>query len=408
MELYYAVSGSGAVLHTLNPRLHPDQVVWIADHAEDQVLFFDLTFLPLVEAIAARVQDDQAFVAMTDRAHMPGPTDAEPALLRGADRGEASDDSSGRVRREHRLVALLHLGHDRQSEGRALQPPLDRAAHLRRALPDALNCSARDTVLPVVPMFHVNAWGLPYAARMVGAKLVFPARKLDGKSLYELFEARASPSRPACRRCGRACSPTSKQNNLKFSHAQAHRDRRLGLPAGDDARFQERYGVEVLHAWGMTEMSPLGTLCTLKGSSASCRRAHRDQAKQGRAVFGVDMKIVDDDGNELPWDGKPSATCWCAGRGSRSYFKGEGGDPAGRRLVPDRRRRHHRRRRLHADHRPQQGRDQVGRRMDQLDRPREHRHGAPKVADGRGASACKHPKWDERPLLVVVKKPGAE
>ncbi len=133
MELYYAVSGSGAVLHTLNPRLHPDQVVWIADHAEDQVLFFDLTFLPLVEAIAGRVKTIKAFVAMTDRAHMPAATQAaEPAVLRRADRERLARLRLAQLRREHRQLAVLHLGHHRQPQGRAVQPPLDGAAHLRR------------------------------------------------------------------------------------------------------------------------------------------------------------------------------------------------------------------------------------------------------------------------------------
>ena len=188
MELYYAASGSGAVLHTLNPRLHPDQVVYIADHAEDQVLFFDMTFLPLIEAIAPRVKTIRHFVAMTDRAHMPKESKI-PDLLCFEELVEARRRLRlARVRREPRLLALLHLGHHRQPEGRALQPSLDGAAHLRDRAARRVELSARDAILPVVPMFHVNAWGLPYAACMIGAKLVFPGPGLDGKSLHELFE----------------------------------------------------------------------------------------------------------------------------------------------------------------------------------------------------------------------------
>ena len=180
--------------------------------------------------------------------------------------------------------------------------------------------------------------------------------------------------------------------------------------------FQEKYGVEVLHAWGMTEMSPLGTLCTLKNKHLSLPpdAQLKIRMKQGRAIFGVDMKIVDDDGNELPWDGKAFGDLLVKGPWIvKRLLQGRGRRPAGARraeprLVSHRRRRHHRRRRLHADHRPQQGRDQVGRRVDQLDRHREHR----RRASGRGrwprASACTHPKWDERPIVAVVKKPGAE
>ena len=213
MELYYAVSGSGAVLHTLNPRLHPDQVVYIADHAEDQVLFFDLTFLPLVEAIAVAREDHQGLrrddrprAHAGRRARCPNLLCYEELLDGASDRLRLAD-----VRREHRLVAVLHLGHHRQPEGRAVQPPLDGAAHLRGGAARRARTARRATsILPVVPMFHVNAWGLPYAACMVGAKLVFPGPAWTARSCTSCSRAKASPSRPACRRSGRGCSPTSR------------------------------------------------------------------------------------------------------------------------------------------------------------------------------------------------------
>ena len=190
MELYYAVSGSGAVLHTLNPRLHPDQVVWIADHAEDQVLFFDLTFLPLVEAIAARVATIKTFVAMTDRAHMPASSQV-PNLMCYEDLIDAASDRfEWPSFDENTASSLCYTSGTTGNPKGALYSHRSTLLHTyAAALPDALNCAARDTILPVVPMFHVNAWGLPYVACMVGAKLVFPGSYLDGKSLHDLFEA---------------------------------------------------------------------------------------------------------------------------------------------------------------------------------------------------------------------------
>src|SRR5205085_8265942 len=175
MELYYAVSGSGAVLHTLNPRLHPDQVVWIADHAEDKVVFFDLSFLPLIEAVAHRVDTVKAFVAMTDRSRMPASTSI-PNLLCYEDLLEAQDDAfEWPAFDENTASSLCYTSGTTGNPKGALYSHRSTMLHtMASALPDALNWSARETILPVVPMFHVNAWGLPYAACMVGAKLVFP------------------------------------------------------------------------------------------------------------------------------------------------------------------------------------------------------------------------------------------
>src|SRR5262245_33325315 len=189
MELYYAVSGSGAVLHTLNPRLHPDQVVWIADHAEDQVLFFDLTFLPLIEAIASRVKTIRKFVAMTDRAHMPASSKVPNLLCYEELLASASPEFDWPSFDENTASSLCYTSGTTGNPKGALYSHRSTMLHTyAAALPDSLNASARDTILPVVPMFHVNAWGLPYVACMVGAKLVYPGPHLDGKSLHELFE----------------------------------------------------------------------------------------------------------------------------------------------------------------------------------------------------------------------------
>jgi GrpB-like predicted nucleotidyltransferase (UPF0157 family) len=177
------------VLHTLNPRLHPDQVVYIADHAEDQILFFDLTFLPLIEAIAARVKTIRHFVAMTDRAHMPAATKV-PNLLCYEELVAANSDSfTWPSFDENQASSLCYTSGTTGNPKGVLYSHRSTILHtFAIALPDALNCSAKDVILPVVPMFHVNAWGLPYSVPLVGAKMVFPGPHLDGKSLYELFE----------------------------------------------------------------------------------------------------------------------------------------------------------------------------------------------------------------------------
>ena len=231
--------GSGAVLHTLNPRLHPDQVVWIADHAEDQVLFFDLTFLPLVEAIAARVKTIKAFVAMTDRAHMPAHSKVpEPAVLRGADRRRQRPTSTGRVRREHRLVAVLHVGHHRQPEGRALQPPLDAAAHLRGgAARRAELLGARRRSCRWCRCSTSTPGACRTSACMVGAKLVFPGpvarRQVAARAVRERGRHRVG------RRADGLAGPAGARRSQRpeVQHDAPHDHRRLGLPAGDDARL---------------------------------------------------------------------------------------------------------------------------------------------------------------------------
>ena len=193
-----------AVCHTINPRLFPEQIVYIVNHAEDRYVFFDLTFVPLVEKLRPLCKAVKGWVAMTDRAHMPA---SLPDVLCYEEllADENDDARLAGARRAYGVVALLHLGHHRQPQGRALLASLDGAAFLCRGAAGRLNLSARDVILPVVPMFHVNAWGLPYACLLVGAKLVFPGAALDGKSLYELFEGERSPSAPACRPCGWRC-----------------------------------------------------------------------------------------------------------------------------------------------------------------------------------------------------------
>jgi 3-(methylthio)propionyl---CoA ligase len=410
MELYYAVSGIGAVLHTLNPRLHPDQLVWIADHAEDEVLCFDLTFLPLVEAVASRVKTIKHFVVMTDRAHMPV-TDKIPNLLCYEDLLAAHDDRlTWPSFDENTPSSLCYTSGTTGNPKGVIYSHRSTVLHsYAAALPDGLQCSAMDTVLPVVPMFHVNAWGLPYVACMVGAKLVFPGPFLDGKSLYELFEQEGVTLSAGVPTVWQGLLSHVEMQGLKFSTMRRTIIGGSACPPAMMSAFQDRYQVSVLHAWGMTEISPLGTACALKPKHLALSQQERMkvQAKQGRVVFGVDMKIVDESGEELPWDGQASGELMVRGPWIVSqYFKGEDsplvdgwfptGDVAtidadGFMQITDR-----------SKDVIKSGGEWIGS-IDLENIAMAH----PAVA----AAACiaaRHPKWDERPLLVVVRKPNTE
>src|SRR5919108_3824794 len=263
-ETYYAVAGSGAVIHTINPRLFPDQIAYIANHAEDKTLFFDITFTPLIEKLAPQLKTVKAWVAMTDRAHTPKNALSYEELL-----AAENDDFAWPSFDERTAACLCYTSGTTGNPKGALYSHRSTIIHAYgSALPDALNLSARDVVLPVVPMFHVNAWGLPYACALTGAKLVFPGQHLDGKSLYELFEAESVTMSAGVPTVWLLLLNYVKEQKLKFSTLKRVV---IGGPAGPPAMtrsFQEEYGVEVLHAWGMTEMSPLGTVCTFKTKHA--------------------------------------------------------------------------------------------------------------------------------------------
>jgi 3-(methylthio)propionyl---CoA ligase len=412
LELYFGVSGSGRVLHTLNPRLHPDQVVWIANHAEDQVLLFDMTFLPLVQAVHARCTTIKHFIALCDADKLPKDSGIPNLQSYEAWMGGHSSTYAWPEFDENSASSMCYTSGTTGNPKAALYSHRSTLLHAyAAALPDVMSLSARDSVLPVVPMFHVNAWGIPYSAALTGCKLVFPGAALDGKSIYELLEGEGVTYAAGVPTVWQMLLGHMAAGGLKFSTLKRTVIGGSACPPAMIAAFQDQYGVEVLHAWGMTEMSPLGTLNTLKNKHLKLDPAEKMKIrlKQGRAIFGVDMKIVDSEtGQEQPWDGKTYGDLLVKGPWIvREYFKGEGGnplkngwfptgdvatiDPEGFMQITDR------------------SKDVIksgGEWISSID--------VENIAMAHPAvamAACvgmPHPKWDERPIVAVVKKPGAE
>lgn len=414
MEMYFGVSGSGRVLHTINPRLHPEQVAWIVNHAEDQVLCFDMTFLPLVQAVHAKCPTVRQWVALCDADKLPADSGIPGLVSYEQWIGAQSMHYRWPQLDENTASSMCYTSGTTGNPKAALYSHRSTVLHAYgAALPDVMCLSARDAVLPVVPMFHVNAWGIPYSAALTGAKVVFPGPALDGKSLYELIEAEGVTFA--------AGVPTVWQ--MLLGHVQSVGGKFSTLnrtviggsacpPAMIDA-FEQGYGVKVLHAWGMTEMSPLGTLCTLKNKhlKRSKEEQQRISQKQGRAIFGVDMKIVNSEGLEQPWDGKTYGDLLVRGPWIlERYYKGDsplimddqgqGWFPTGDVATID-----------------EDGFMQITDRTKDVIKSggewissidiENIAMGHPAVA----MAACigmPHPKWDERPIVVVAKKPGAE
>jgi fatty-acyl-CoA synthase len=411
LELYFGVSGSGRVLHTLNPRLHPDQVVWIANHAEDEILCFDMTFLPLVQAVHAKCTTIKRWVAMCDEDKLP--TDSGiPNLIsyESLIAGQSTDYTWPQLD-ENTASSMCYTSGTTGNPKAALYSHRSTLLHAyAAALPDVMCISARDSILPVVPMFHVNAWGIPYSAAMTGAKLVFPGPALDGKSIYELIEAEKVTFAAGVPTVWQMLLSHMKPNALNFSSLKRTVIGGSACPPAMIDAFRESYGVDVLHAWGMTEMSPLGTLCTLKNKHLDLpeEAQMKLRLKQGRCIFGVDMKIVNEAGESLPHDGKTYGDLLVKGPWIiREYYKQEGPSPLldgwfptgdvatidedGFMQITDR------------------SKDVIksgGEWISSID-IENIAMAHPEIL----MAACigmPHPKWDERPVVCVVKKPGAE
>ncbi|KUI27354.1 long-chain fatty acid--CoA ligase [Mycobacterium sp. IS-1496] len=412
LAMYYGVSGVGAVLHTVNPRLFPEQIAYIVNHAEDRALFFDTTFAPLVERLAPQLNTVESFVAMTDRASMPK-IDV-PNLLCWDDLvGVQSTQSVWPVFDERSASSLCYTSGTTGNPKGVLYTHRSTVLHALMELSrDTFDIHSGTTLLMVVPMFHANAWGTPYAAAMTGAKLVLPGPHLDGESVYDLMRRE--------RVTFAACVPTVW--TMLFAYLDEHPEidaHEVGLQSagvGGAAlsqsmleRLEREFGATALQGWGMTETSPIGVISRLLPKHAGLPREEQTavKLKQGRGVWGVDLKIVDEDGRALPWDGKAFGHLHVRGPWIASgYFKGEGGDkldpegffPTGdvATIDPDGY--------VHLVDRAKDVIKSGGEWISSIDL--ENAAMAHPTVGEAAVIGIPHPKWDERPLLLVVPRPG--
>lgn len=415
LEIYYGASGSQLICHTINPRLFPEQIAWIINDAADKVLCFDSTFLPLVEELAPKLTKVAHFILLTDRAHMPATTSL-PQLLCYEDLIAQEDgDYVWPLFDENAASSLCYTSGTTGNPKGALYSHRSTVLHAyASALPDSFGLSAREVVLPVVPMFHVNAWGLPYSAALAGCKLVMPGPNLDGKSLYELFESEQVTLSAAVPTVWLGLLAHLQEHSLKFTSFRRTIIGGAACPQSLMQTMQQQYGVEVIHAWGMTELSPLGSVSRLKAKHQQLDEAAQQKLliKQGRAIYGIDMKIVDDDGAELPWDGVNAGHLMVRGswvidsyfNGTESPLRSAGGEPGwfptgdvatidadGFMEITDR------------------SKDVIksgGEWISSIELEN-IAMAHPGVHESAAISAS-HPKWGERPLLIVVRKPGAD
>ncbi|GLQ06387.1 3-(methylthio)propionyl-CoA ligase [Sneathiella chinensis] len=409
VEIYFGVSGMGCVCHTINPRLFPEQIAYIVNHAEDSYILVDLTFVPLVEALADHLPNVKGFIVMTDEAHMPD-SKLDRLICYETLIGAEDGDYAWPDFDENTASSLCYTSGTTGNPKGVLYSNRSTVLHsFCVCTNDGLGVCNQDSILPVVPMFHANAWGIPYAAAMSGAKMVMPGAAMDGQSIYELMEAEGVTLSAGVPTVWLMLLGYVKEKGLKFSTMTRTVIGGSAAPRSMIEAFVNDYGVNVVHAWGMTEMSPLGTTGNLLKKHQDLSEAEKIdiRLKQGRAVYGVDLKIVDDEGTELPRDGKAFGRLLVRGPWITSgYFKGEGGqvidedmwfdtgdvatlDPDGYMQITDR------------------SKDVIksgGEWISSIDVENEA-VGCPGIVEA-AVIAVPHPKWDERPLVIAVKEPG--
>ena len=407
LEAWYGILGAGAVYHTVNPRLFPDQLVYIINHGGDRVMMTDLTFVPLLEKIADKLPAIERYVILTDRAHM-SQTSLKNAVAYEDWIGEVDGNFKWVAVDENDAAGMCYTSGTTGNPKGVVYSHRSNVLHsLAAAMPDVLGLSSHDVVLPVVPLFHANSWSLAFSAPMNGAALVLPGAKLDGASVYELLDKYKVTVTAAVPTVWLMLLAHLEQHNLKLPYLERVLIGGSACPRAMMEQFQDKYEVRVTHAWGMTEMSPIGTAGQLKPEVSNLDHdAKLDvQEKQGYSLFTVEMKITDDNNKELPWDGKTFGRLKVKGPGvSASYFKGEGGnildkdgyfdtgdvatiDELGYMKITDR------------------AKDVIksgGEWISSIDLEN-IAVGHPDVAEAAVIGVV-HPKWDERPLLIIVTK----
>jgi len=411
LETWYGITGLGAVYHTVNPRLFPEQIAWIVNHAADRVIFVDLTFVPILEAIADKLPTIERYVVLTDAAHMPQ-TKLRNAVAYEDWIAEVDEDFKWEEFDENTAAGLCYTSGTTGDPKGVLYSHRSNVLHsLALSGIDALALSSSGSILPVVPMFHANSWSLAFSVPMAGSKMVMPGAKLDGASIYELLDKEQVSMTAAVPTVWLMLLQHMQANNLKLPYLKRVMIGGSACPRAMIETFEKDYNVEVFHAWGMTEMSPVGTLGSMKYKVASLQGdpLFDLKAKQGFGFLTVDMKITDDENKRLPWEGKTFGRFKVRGPAvARRYFKLEDTeildeegffdtgdvatiDPDGYMQITDR------------------AKDVIksgGEWISSIDLEN-LAIGHPDVAEA-AVIGIHHPKWDERPLLVVVKKQGRE
>jgi fatty-acyl-CoA synthase len=406
VEAWYGIMGIGAVYHTVNPRLFPDQIAWIVNHAEDRVMMTDLTFVPLLEQLADRLPTIERYVVLTDAAHMPA-TSLKNAVAYEEWVAEADGDFAWKGFDENTAAGMCYTSGTTGHPKGVLYSHRSNVLHsMMASMGDAMGVSSRDVMMPVVPMFHANCWGIALTAPMNGAALVLPGMKMDGASIFQMLDEFRVTCTAAVPTIWLMLLQHLEATGAKLPHLKRVVIGGSACPRAMTEKFEKHYGVSVIHAWGMTEMSPLGSLCTIKPEYASLGgdALFALKVKQGHPPFGVEMRITDDLGRDQPWDGKTFGRLKVRGPAvARRYYRDDTDildeqgffdtgdvatiDPYGYMQVTDR------------------SKDVIksgGEWISSIDLEN-LAVGHPKVAEA-AVIGVQHPKWDERPLLVVVLK----
>ncbi len=409
-EAWYGITGIGAVTHTLNPRLFAEQLAYIIHHAENRFVILDPTFTGMIEGIIDQIPTVEGFIILADRADMPATS--LPNVICYEELIAAQDaDYQWPQLDERAAAAMCYTSGTTGNPKGVLYSNRSCVLHaLSAALPDVMGCGSRTTIMPVVPLFHANGWGIAHFAPMTGAKMVLPGKEMDGASIYQLLTEETVNLSAAVPTVWLMLLRHLQENDLDLPHLERVVIGGSAAPRSMIEAFEAKYGVTVGHIWGMTEINPIGSMGTPKASMAGMD--YQDQLdlkmKQGRGMWGVDLKITDDEGNRLPWDGETAGHLMVRGPWVVSeYYKGEGGrilddegffdtgdianiDSYGYVQLTDR------------------AKDVIksgGEWISSIDLENTA-VGHPEIAEA-AVIGIYHPKWDERPLLVCVRAKGA-
>ena len=410
VETWFGIMGTGAICHTLNPRLFADQIAYIVNHAEDDIMFVDLTFIPIVEALQDRIATVRKYIVLTDSDHMPA-TSLPNAVAYEDWIGAVDDDYKWKSFDENSAAALCYTSGTTGNPKGVLYSHRSNVLHgLMGNQPDVFGLTSEDVIMAIVPMFHANAWALTYAAPMAGAKFVMPGAGMDGKSIYQLLESEEVTHTAAVPTVWLGLLQYLEENDKDLPYLKKIVVGGSACPPMMIRKFELDYGVEMIHAWGMTEMSPIGTTGKLKHATMNLDREAqlKLKEKQGRSPYLVEMKIVDDEGNDLPRDGETFGHLMVRGPAvAKAYFKLDEEiltkdgwfdtsdiatiDPMGYMQITDR------------------DKDVIksgGEWISSIEIENEAM-GCPGVAEA-AVIGLPHPKWSERPLLIIIRDAGSD